>query len=222
MQTINREQSRTPSYGALLAGAAFVAALAFAAPGEAFAACGGGTGASTGTHAPSTGTGGTHSGSTPSAGSAGTSSCGASARRLERRRPHAFAGRGSHGRHYRQRREAERLDNFQPHRKHAHHLAHRSRRQHDKGRRRRGAYWRRWPLLPRGEAPLSGFARPAGKRPAFRRRPGCSRAVGDRRRNQRSRLRSGFDPIAKSLRESCSDLESSLRGALATKQSRGT
>ena len=51
MQTINRKQSRTPSYGALLAGAAFVAALAFAAPGEAFAACGGGTGASTGTHA---------------------------------------------------------------------------------------------------------------------------------------------------------------------------
>src|SRR5579863_2376845 len=82
MQTINRKQSRTPSYGALLAGAAFVAALAFAAPGEAFAACGGGTGGtggSTGTHAPSAGTGGTHSGSTPSAGSAGTGSCGASA-----------------------------------------------------------------------------------------------------------------------------------------------
>ena len=79
MQTINRKQTRTPSYGALLAGATFVAALAFAAPGEAFAACGGGTGGSTGTHAPSTGTGGTHSGSTPSAGSAGTGSCAASA-----------------------------------------------------------------------------------------------------------------------------------------------
>ena len=89
-------------------------------------------------------------------------------RRLERRRPHAVASRGSHGRHHRQRREAEQLDNFQQHRKHAHHLAHRSRRQHDKGRRRRGAYWRRWPHLPRREAPLSGFARPAGKRPAFR------------------------------------------------------
>ena len=78
--------------------------------------------------------------------------------RLERRRPHAFASRGSHGRHHRQRREAERLDNFQQDRKHAHHLAHHSRRQHDKGCRRRGAYWRRRPPLPRGEAPLSGFA----------------------------------------------------------------
>ena len=79
MQTINREQSHAPSYTTLLSGAVFVAALAFAAPGEAFAACGGGTGASTGTHAPSTGTGGTHSGSTASAGSTGASSCGVNA-----------------------------------------------------------------------------------------------------------------------------------------------
>jgi hypothetical protein len=56
-----------------------LAALVFAAPGEAFAACGGGTTGSTGAKPPSAGTGGTHSGSTPSAGSTGASSCGVNA-----------------------------------------------------------------------------------------------------------------------------------------------
>jgi len=70
MQTMNRKQ-----LGALLAGAGFFAAIAFAAPSEAFAACGGGTGGSTGTHAPSAGGGGINSGSHPSAGS-GASGCG--------------------------------------------------------------------------------------------------------------------------------------------------
>ncbi|HEX9167638.1 MAG TPA: hypothetical protein VF886_01740 [Roseiarcus sp.] len=78
MQTINRKQSHTPSGSALLARAAILATLAFAAPSDAFAACGGGgTGGSTGAKPPSPGTGGTNSGSHPSAGSAGgVSSCG--------------------------------------------------------------------------------------------------------------------------------------------------
>ena len=75
MQTINRKQRRALSGGALLAGSAFIAAP-FVAPSEAFAACGGGTVTSTGAKPPSTATG-AHSGSTPSAGSTGTSSCGA-------------------------------------------------------------------------------------------------------------------------------------------------
>jgi hypothetical protein len=80
MRTIDRNQSHSRSPGALLAGAAFLAALAFAAPGEAFAACGGSATTSTGAHPASAGTGGTHSGSTPSAGSTGGgSSCGGSA-----------------------------------------------------------------------------------------------------------------------------------------------
>jgi hypothetical protein len=78
MQTTNRKQGRAVSGGALLAGSAFIAALSFVAPSEAFAACGGGTVASTGVKPPSTATG-THSGSTPSAGSTGTSSCGVNA-----------------------------------------------------------------------------------------------------------------------------------------------
>jgi hypothetical protein len=84
MQTIDRTQSHSRSHGALLAGAALLAALAFATPGEAFAACGGGTGGtggSTGAKPPSTGTGGTHAGSTPSAGSTGASGCGVNATR---------------------------------------------------------------------------------------------------------------------------------------------
>ena len=76
MQTTNRKLGRAVSGGALLAGSAFIAALSFVAPSEALAACGGGTVASTGAKPPSTATG-THSGSTPSAGSTGTSSCGA-------------------------------------------------------------------------------------------------------------------------------------------------
>jgi hypothetical protein len=74
-------QSHSCSRGALLAGAAVLAALAFAAPGQALAAsCGGTTGASTGTHAPSAGMGGISSGSHPSAGSTGSgSSCGVNA-----------------------------------------------------------------------------------------------------------------------------------------------
>jgi len=76
MQAIDRTQRHSCSHGALLVAAAFVAALAFVAPGEAFAACGGGTGGSTGAKPPSAGTGGTHSGSTPSAGSTGTGGCG--------------------------------------------------------------------------------------------------------------------------------------------------
>lgn len=78
MQTIDLALSHARPRGALLAGAAFLAALALAAPSEAFAACGGTT-ASTGTHAPASGTGGTHSGSTPAAGSTGTGSCGVNA-----------------------------------------------------------------------------------------------------------------------------------------------
>ena len=80
MQTIDRNQSHSCSPGVLLAGAAFLAALAFAAPGQAFAACGGSATTSTGTHPASAGRRGTHSGSTPSAGSTGGgSSCGVSA-----------------------------------------------------------------------------------------------------------------------------------------------
>ena len=75
MQTIEHTQSHAHPDRPLLAGVALLAALAFAAPGHAFAACGG-SGASTGTHAPTAGAGGTHSGSTPSAGSTGGSSCG--------------------------------------------------------------------------------------------------------------------------------------------------
>ncbi len=45
MQAIDRTPRHSCSYGALLAGAAFFAALAFAAPGAASAACGGGVGA---------------------------------------------------------------------------------------------------------------------------------------------------------------------------------
>ena len=79
MQTIDRKQSHASSSGAWLAGAAFLAALAVAAPGEAFAACGGG-GASTGAHPAASGGGGIHAGASPSAGSGGgASSCGVNA-----------------------------------------------------------------------------------------------------------------------------------------------
>ena len=81
MQAIDSNRSHPCWRVALLAGAAFVAALAFAAPSEAFAACGGGTGGSTGIHVPSAGAGGTFSGSRPSAGSGGGSSCGVGATR---------------------------------------------------------------------------------------------------------------------------------------------
>jgi hypothetical protein len=82
MQTIERTQSHPCPRVALLAGAAFLAALAFTAPGDAFAACGGtgaSTGVSTGTHPASAATGGTFSGSHPSAGSTGATSCGVNA-----------------------------------------------------------------------------------------------------------------------------------------------
>jgi hypothetical protein len=80
MQTIDRKQSHASSGGALLAGAAFLVALAVVAPGEAFAGCGSG-GASTGAHPASSGGGGTHSGASAPAGSSGggASSCGGNA-----------------------------------------------------------------------------------------------------------------------------------------------
>jgi hypothetical protein len=77
MQTIDRTQNGRPDR-ALLAGAAFLAALALAAPSEAFAGCGGGTGAATGAYAPP-GAAVAHSGPTPSAGSTGANSCGVNA-----------------------------------------------------------------------------------------------------------------------------------------------
>jgi hypothetical protein len=78
MQIIDRTQSYACAF---FAGAALLAALALAALGEAFAACGGSvTTSAAGTHPLSAGTGGTHSGSTPSAGSAsGAISCGVNA-----------------------------------------------------------------------------------------------------------------------------------------------
>jgi hypothetical protein len=81
MQTIDRTQSRSCLHGALLAGTVFFSALAFAAPDEALAACGGAATTSTsGTHPASAGTGGTHAGPTPSGGSAsGANSCGVTA-----------------------------------------------------------------------------------------------------------------------------------------------
>ena len=79
MQTIDRTQSHPCSHRALLTAAVVLAALAFGAPGPALAACGGGTGGSTGAHPPSSGTGGVSSGSHPSAGSTGASGCGVNA-----------------------------------------------------------------------------------------------------------------------------------------------
>ena len=84
MRTINRKQIHASSGGALLAGAVFLAALAVAAPGEAFAACvsgGASTGASAGTNPASSGGGGIYSGASASAGSSGggASSCGVNA-----------------------------------------------------------------------------------------------------------------------------------------------
>src|SRR5271155_2775742 len=70
MQMIDRKHRHASSLGASLAGAAFLAALAFAAPGEAFAACGS-AGVSSGAKPPANGGGGIHTGASASAGSTG-------------------------------------------------------------------------------------------------------------------------------------------------------
>ena len=198
MQTIDRKQSHASSRGASLAGAAFLAALAFAAPAgfrslwQRRRLHGGETRVwrhrrvSTRRREPRL------------AAQRGRGVRGdGDIEPLDWRRFGASAGRRSHGRHHRQWREAERLDNFEPHRKHAHHHAHRSRRQHDKAspaaRRIAGA-------AATSSTPGSASKRlgAAGREAASLRRMRFSRADGDRRRDQLLRLHGRFDPIAKS------------------------